>query len=238
MIPHVSDIISKLRQDKRLTLDDFGSRIGYSGGYVGKLERGEMDITDSAIQRLSKNLNIPLYNLLVPHRAREPKPNLSALNGSELSFNQVEIGLQKGTYEIRAISPLYDIYYNCSNNKFDDLIELSVKSGISEERLKCITGSLYHTPGTPIITSEAALICNSLSKKFCELFAVVGQNIYDINTENVAYTLEKYVELHRAQTRNYSVFGDDITDDEVRFLEQQLFVYRKLQLRSNHSSAQ
>jgi transcriptional regulator with XRE-family HTH domain len=52
--------VRELRLSKNMTQEDLGFLIGNSGKQIGRIERGENNVTTSMIYQISKALNIPL----------------------------------------------------------------------------------------------------------------------------------------------------------------------------------
>ncbi|MFZ5552369.1 MAG: helix-turn-helix domain-containing protein [Bacteroidota bacterium] len=55
--------IRQLRKHKKMTQEELGFLIGNSGKQIGRIERGENNVTTSMIYAISKSLNIPLKEI-------------------------------------------------------------------------------------------------------------------------------------------------------------------------------
>jgi transcriptional regulator with XRE-family HTH domain len=58
--------LRELRQSRRLSQDEVGFRAGISGKYVGRLERGEINVTIDTLDRLAKALDTTVSDLARP----------------------------------------------------------------------------------------------------------------------------------------------------------------------------
>ena len=53
--------VRELRLSRNMTQEDLGFLVGNSGKQIGRIERGEHNVTTSMIYQISKALEIPLY---------------------------------------------------------------------------------------------------------------------------------------------------------------------------------
>lgn len=53
--------VRELRLERKITQEELGFRIGNSGKQIGRIERGENNVTTSMIYQISKALDIPMY---------------------------------------------------------------------------------------------------------------------------------------------------------------------------------
>ena len=56
--------VKKYRKQKKLTQEDLGFKIGNSGKQIGRIERGENNVTSCMLYQISKALNITLKDLV------------------------------------------------------------------------------------------------------------------------------------------------------------------------------
>lgn len=56
--------LRKIRVSKNLTQEDLGFLVGNSGKQIGRIERGENNVTICMLLKISKSLNEPLVKLL------------------------------------------------------------------------------------------------------------------------------------------------------------------------------
>ncbi len=55
--------VRELRLSKKMTQEDLGFIVGNSGKQIGRIERGENNVTTSMIYQISKALEIPMHEL-------------------------------------------------------------------------------------------------------------------------------------------------------------------------------
>lgn len=55
--------VRQLRLSKNLTQEDLGFIVGNSGKQIGRIERGENNVTTCMIYQISKALGIPMHEL-------------------------------------------------------------------------------------------------------------------------------------------------------------------------------
>lgn len=70
----VGDRIRKLRQDKRLTLDQLSERTGISKGFLSDAENGNRNVSSQNLLKIANELNASLEFLLRGADAAPPNP--------------------------------------------------------------------------------------------------------------------------------------------------------------------
>lgn len=94
----VGDRIRKLRQDKRLTLDQLSERTGISKGFLSDAENGNRNVSSQNLLKIANELNASLDYLLRGTDAAPPNPEplsippelTEAARDLNLSFTQTE----------------------------------------------------------------------------------------------------------------------------------------------------
>lgn len=94
----VGDRIRKLRQDKRLTLDQLSERTGISKGFLSDAENGNRNVSSQNLLKIANELNASLDYLLRGTDTAPPNPEplsippelTEAARELDLSFTQTE----------------------------------------------------------------------------------------------------------------------------------------------------
>jgi transcriptional regulator with XRE-family HTH domain len=94
----VGDRIRKLRQDKRLTLDQLSERTGISKGFLSDAENGNRNVSSQNLLKIANELNASLDYLLRGTDTAPPNPEplsippelSEAARELDLSFTQTE----------------------------------------------------------------------------------------------------------------------------------------------------
>ena len=94
----VGDRIRKLRQDKRLTLDQLSERTGISKGFLSDAENGNRNVSSQNLLKIANELNASLDYLLRGTHTAPPNPEplsippelTEAARELDLSFTQTE----------------------------------------------------------------------------------------------------------------------------------------------------
>lgn len=230
MITEFHELIFEYRRRENLTLEGLGSRTGYSPGYLGKIERKEIEKPATKVARtIADRLNLSMYSTLVSfNKYRSPlKLNIDVdEEGEPILEEEMLQALKARKYTISA----YKVPFS-DNLKFNNLLSLSVESGVSESRLEEIIDSYDSAPKISIKLEEVVQISKVLNKRFQELFAIVCPNIHDKATYHMACAIDEYVETKKSEvTRRYDIVEDQLSNDEIIYLQEMLKVYRKLKL--------
>ena len=102
----VPDKLKDLRRSRGLTVQEFAREVGENHQKVGRIERGKTHPTLDYLLKISKNLDIPLDNLLSDEKE---KPTIKASSENKLDemslLNQVVVFVEENTSLIQNCSP-------------------------------------------------------------------------------------------------------------------------------------
>ncbi|WP_010503771.1 helix-turn-helix domain-containing protein [Paenibacillus elgii] len=232
-IPTFDGAVAAYRNKRNWTLEDMAAYKGYSASYHGKIERGEFDPPLKYVINMSNALGFDIYNSLVAHNGRSFRRSVAPpTNAQELSEKEMVDLLNKSQYSISALFKFFAEYCYTENYKSENagnVTKLCVLTSIPEERILEIANSynFHYRVSLP----DALRICSVLNKRFHEIFAITTTDMADKMAANIAITVENYIEKHREKVRRFSEVDDQLTEDEVKYLEEMLIVYRTLKLR-------
>ncbi|KZE65077.1 transcriptional regulator with XRE-family HTH domain [Paenibacillus jamilae] len=231
MIPKLIDIIKNYRESRGLSRREMANMTGLSERSIQNYETGASDLTLNSALIFGNLMGMNKYNVLISYHYHENNPVIGEdITGNLISEEQMFDEI-KCNYKVSALSSLYH-----HNKDEEALIDLSVESGISKERLEEIGLSYFNECNIDL--NEVVSICSALGKKFSELFALVAIDfVSDQKVVDVVYTLQKYIQRLLITKNNKPLISLDqgnipITEDEEKFLKESLKVYRKLKLTS------
>lgn len=229
MIPRLKDIIKNYRETNCLSRRDLANMTGLSEKTIQNCESDTSYLSLNSALVMGNAIGMSKYNIMISYHYHENNPVIGDdINGNIISEEQMFEEI-RCNYKISALSSLYHHYKDK-----EALIDLSVESGISKERLEEIGLSYFNE--CDIELNEVISICAALGKKFSELFALVAIDfISDHKAIDVIYSLQKYIQRLLVTEYNKPIISLDresipITEDEEEFLRESLKVYRKLKL--------